>query len=91
MFNKGEIISLTDDNGKPYEFEVLDEVIMDERTFIVLFDLSEESDDTETLILEVKVNNEGEEEVYPINSEEELNQVFDIFKENNKELFEFTE
>lgn len=66
------ILVLTDENGKDVTFEKLDVVVLeDERTFLILSELTEEEvSEIEVVILEVK--EENGEEVYDTVVDEEL-------------------
>ena len=80
------IIVLTDDEGKETEFEFVDLIEMDDKEYVILLPIEEESG--EVVIL--KVETEGEEETYvSVDNEEEGNKVFELFKEKYKDEFEF--
>ena len=81
------IVVLTDDTGKDTEFEWLDTVDMNDNQYIILLP-TEEEDAEEVIILKMETNEE-EENFIPVEDEDELNQVYDIFKERNKENFDF--
>ncbi len=83
------IVVLTDDNGKDTEFEWLDTVEMDGNQYIILLPTDDE-DAEEVIILKMEVENE-EENFIAVEDEDELNKVYDIFKERNKENFDFVD
>ena len=81
------IVVLTDDEGKDIEFEWLDTIEMNDSQYIVLLP-TEEDDAEEVVILKMEVEDETENFI-PVESEEELNEVYEEFKERNKENFDF--
>ena len=83
------IVVLTDDTGKDTEFEWLDTVEMNDNQYIILLPTDEE-DAEEVVILKMEASEE-EENFIPVEDEDELNQVYDIFKERNKENFDFVD
>ena len=84
------IVVLTDDTGKDTEFEWLDTVEMNDNQYIILLP-TEDEDAEEVVILRMESTNEEEENFIPVEDEDELNQVYDIFKERNKENFDFVD
>ena len=81
------IITLTDEDGKDVEFEILDVVVMDdEKEYLIVAEATEEEkEDVEVVILEVK--EEDGEEVYDTVTDEEIGKkVFDRFVKQQEEL-----
>ncbi len=76
------IIVLKDENGNDIEFEFLDLVEYKGKEYVVLFPT--EDADGEVVILAA----DGESYV-AVENENDLYAVFDIFKERNKEFFDF--
>ena len=77
------IIVLTDEDGKDVEFEWLDTIEMKDNTYVVVVPTEEETD--EVVIL--KMEKEDEEETFVgLEDETEINEVFEEFKERNKEI-----
>lgn len=89
---RDDVIVLKDENGQEIEFEYLDTIERQGKEYIVLLPLDEveEEEEGEVVILQVK-EAEGEEEFLPVESEEELNAVFEMFKERMKDEFEFAD
>ena len=84
------IIVLTDEDGIEVSFEFLDLIEYQERAFVVL--LPSEGDDTDTVvILEVVEEDDDMESYLPVEDEELLNTIFDIFKEKFSDQFDFQE
>ncbi len=80
------IIVLTDDEGNDVEFEWLDTIEMNDNTYVVV--LPTEEDAEEVVILKVE-SEDDEDSFIGIEDEDEINAVFELFKEKNKENFEF--
>ena len=83
------IVVLTDDTGKDTEFEWLDTVEMNDSKYIVLLPTDDEEAE-EVVILKME-ETEEEENFIPVEDEDELNKVYDLFKERNKENFDFVD
>ena len=81
------IVVLTDDEGQDIEFEWLDTVEMGEDQYIVLLPTDDEEAE-EVVIFKMEIDEETENFV-SVDNEEELNKVYDLFKERNKENFDF--
>jgi uncharacterized protein YrzB (UPF0473 family) len=82
------MIVLTDDEGNDVEFEWLDTIQMNGQTYVVVLPTE---DDTEEVVI-LKMEQEDDEDTFVgLEDEEEVNAVFEEFKEKNKENFEFEE
>ena len=80
------IIVLTDDEGNDVEFEWLDTIELNDKTYVVVLPTEEGAE--EVVILEM-VAEEEEDTFVGLEDETEINAVFDAFKEKNKENFDF--
>lgn len=82
------IVTLTDENGNDVKFEILDVVVVDEKEFLVVAEVTEEEkEDVEVTILEIK--EEDGEEVYDTVVDDKLaEKVFNEFTKQQKELDE---
>ena len=80
------IIVLTDDEGNDVEFEWLDTIQMNDKTYVVV--LPTEDDSEEVVILRMEPEEE-EDTFVGLEDEDEINAVFEEFKEKNKENFDF--
>jgi len=80
------VIVLTDDEGNDVEFEWLDTVEVNDKTYVVV--LPTDDDSEEVVILKVE-SEEDEDTFVGLEDEDEVNAVFDVFKEKNKENFDF--
>ena len=81
------IVVLTDDEGQDIEFEWLDTIEMGEDQYIVLLPADDEEAE-EVVIFKMEIEEETENFI-SVDNEEELNKVYEIFKERNKENFDF--
>lgn len=84
-----DIVTLQDENGEVAEYEFIDLVEYEEKEYVVLLPMKE--DDNEVVILRViPCEDDPEMEEYvSVDTDEELEAVFEIFKEKNKEEFTF--
>ena len=90
-----DIISLTDDEGKEYTFEVLDAIESDDGRYLAMLPVHESAEemleDSGELVI-VKVGEEdGEEYLYPIQDDDEYEFVADAFIERLQDMFEIDE
>ena len=81
------IVVLTDDEGQDIEFEWLDTIEMGEDQYIVLLPADDEEAE-EVVIFKMEIEEETENFI-SVDNEEELNKVYEVFKERNKENFDF--
>ena len=87
-----DIITLADDNGKEYSFEVLDAIETDDGRYLALLPTFEDPqkmlDDSGELVI-VKVGEEdGEEYYYEIEDDDEYETVADAFVDRLEDYFE---
>ena len=87
-----DIISLTDENGKEYTFEIVDAIETDTGRYLAMLpsfdDPQKLLDDSGELVI-VKVGEEnGEEYYYEIEDDDEYETVADAFVDRLEELFE---
>lgn len=84
------IIVLNDEDGNEVPFEFLDLVEYQEREFVVLLPAEGEDIDT-VVILELVEEDDDMESYLPVEDEDLLNAIFDIFKEKFSDQFDFEE
>ena len=84
------ILSLTDEEGNEFEYEVIDAIEYNGEEFAVLLPVEEEID-AEVIILAVEVDEDGMENFFSVDDVETLEAVYEIFKENNKDAFNFVD
>ena len=87
-----DIVTLSDDEGKEYTFEVLDAIETDDGRYLALLPTFEDPkdmlDDSGELVI-VKVGEEnGEEYFYEIENDDEYEMVAEAFVERLEEFFE---
>lgn len=80
------VIVLTDDEGNDVEFEWLDTIELNDKTYVVVLPTEDDSD--EVVILKIE-SEEDEDTFVGLEDEDEINEVFEAFKEKNKENFDF--
>ena len=82
------IIVLTDEDGNDVEFEFLDNVEYEGNLYVVMIPVEDEDAGVVVMLLE-----EGETEKFGAldKTEDVVEAVYEIFKENNKDVFEFEE
>ena len=83
----GDFVSITDDEGNEFELELLDVLLHNDiyyHAFIPASETESEEEELEIIILKA-VEEKGEELLSTLDSEEELNEVYDLFMER---LFE---
>ena len=90
-----DIVTLCDDDGKEYTFEVLDAIETDEARYLAMLpvydDPSKMLDDSGELVI-VKVGEEnGEEYYYEIEDDDEYETIADAFTDRLQDLFEIDE
>jgi len=87
---RDELLILRDEDGNEVEFEYLDTVKYQKEEYVVLLPLEDDEEDGEVVIL--KLQEEGEETSFlPVENEADLQQIFLLFKEQVKELFDFVD
>ena len=87
---ENEYIILTDENGEQQEYEVLDLIEYEHNEYVVLLPYNDfEQEDDEVLILEIEEGDDEIDEYLSVDDEVLLNILFEIFKERNKDIFDF--
>lgn len=87
------IITLNDENGIPRAFEFLDLIEYNGEEYVVLLPADDDPDEPgEVVILKVEEGDDPDEESYiGVEDENEINEIFEIFKEKFKDQFNFTD
>lgn len=97
---EGSTMVLSDDNGVEVEFEYIGSVDYEGAEYVVLLPVEDDEDgEAEVLILKVETTTEvdenGEEyedeQYVSVESEDVLDAVFEIFKSENADAFDFVE
>ena len=76
-------ITLTDEDGNEFELEYIDALEVDGQTYMAFFPAVEEEADEEDLVLVIlkAIMVDGEEQLSTLDSDEELDRVYDLFME----------
>ena len=76
-------ITLTDEDGNEFELEYIDALELDGQTYMAFFPAVEEDAAEEDLGLVIlkSIRVDGEEQLSTLDSDEELNRVYDLFME----------
>ena len=83
-------VTLIDDEGKELKFEHLDTLEFDDRTYVVCVPADVPDDEIEeVMIFEASTDENGEECLIQLEDEEILESVYQLFKENNTDIFDF--
>ena len=90
-----DILTLSDDEGNEYTFEVLDAIETDESRYLALLPVYDDPqkllDDSGELVI-VRVNDEGDEEFFEeIEDDEEYDTIADAFIDRLQDAFEIDE
>ena len=102
MEERDDIVVLIDEDGGEVEFEHLDTIEMNDKEYVVLLALNEESteeenanedssDIDEVVILKIEHNEDGEDAFVSVEDDNELNSVFEEFKVRMEEEYDFSE
>ena len=92
-----DVISLLDEEGKEHEFEIVDALELDDRQYLALVPLYDESqaaealeDSGELVILRVsdEEDEDGEQYLDAVDNEEEYTRVADLFMARLEDYFE---
>ena len=95
-----DVISLLDEDGKEHEFEIVDALELEEKQYLALVPLYDESqaeealeDSGELVILRVseEEDEDGEQYLDAIDNEEEYNRVAELFMGRLEDYFDFEE
>lgn len=86
-----DVITLTDDEGNSADFEFLGEVNYEGNDYILLLPDYEDENSEEVVILQVFEDEEDGESYGGVDDEAVVDAVFDIFKEENSDHFDFQE
>lgn len=85
------LVYLSDEDGNEVAFEYLDSVEYQGEEYVVLISTDEDDDEVVILKVEPTPDEEEEENFVTVESEEVAEAVFEIFKERNKDYFNFAD
>jgi len=85
----GDIITLTDEDGKSYEFEHVDTLEHKSEVYMAFIpaDIGDDAEEVDFIILRV-VDNDGEDDLVTIEDEGELEEVYALFMQRIEEYEE---
>ena len=88
-----DIVSLTDDSGKEFTFEVLDAIETDMGRYLAMLPIYDDpkdqlNDSGELVIVKVGEEEDGDEYYYEIEDDDEYETVADAFVERLEDFFE---
>ena len=86
------VIVLNDEEGKEVRFEFLDLIEYEDEEYVILLPMDEENEDEagEVVILKVEdTDSEDEESYVSVDDQDTFNTVFQMFKDNFKDEFNF--
>ncbi len=89
MEEQDDVIILHDEEGNEVEFEHLTSLELNDKEYICLLPLDESDEGDEVVILEVRPLEGDEVGYYPVETEEELQEVFEEFKKLMGDEFDF--
>ena len=89
--SRDNLVYLSDEDGNEVAFEYLDSVEYKGEEYVVLISTDEDDDEVVILKVEPTPGDEEEEDFVTVESEEVAQAVFDIFKERNKDYFNFAD
>ncbi|MCD8049551.1 MAG: DUF1292 domain-containing protein [Clostridia bacterium] len=82
-----ELITLYDEDDNEIEMEILDIIDYEGDNYAVMIPNDEEAD--EVIIMQIDELNDEEDSFSPVADEDTLDTLFEIFKERNKDEFNF--
>lgn len=83
------IVVLNDEHGNEVEFEFLDLIEHNNEEYVVLLPVDEEADEVVILRCEESDDDPDEENYCSVDDQDLLNEIFETFKEKNKDNFDF--
>lgn len=91
MNEMDNIVKLIDEEGNEVSFEVLDVIDYKEERYAILVPDEDDGEADSVVILRVDVDADGEETLSSVEDDETLEAVFEIFKENCSDEFDFVD
>jgi uncharacterized protein YrzB (UPF0473 family) len=89
-----EVVVFMDENNKGYEFEILDEMSVDDVKYLALLPLDDEEDDEfqpEELLIAKAFQEDGEEVLALLDDDDEFERVAKLFSDRLAEFFDIAE
>ena len=91
-----DLITLVDEEGNEHNFEILDKIEIEDSQYYALYPVFENAEDSvndtgEYYIMEVVLNENGEEELAELDDEILLDKLAELFEKRFEELFDYDE
>ena len=86
------LIELTDEDGNPQEFQVLDVFDQDGETYYVLIDAEDEAEDISEVFVLRLVDDEEDEALSTfeaVEDEARAHELFELFRKRNRDFYDF--
>ena len=84
---EGNVIILTDPDGNDVEFEHLDTIEYKDEIYVILIETVD--DEGVTILKLIEGDDETDDELVTLEDEATADAVYEIFKERNKDFFDF--
>ena len=84
---EGNVVVLTDPDGNDVEFEHLDTIEYNDEIYVILIETVD--DEGVTILKLIEGETEADDELVTLEDEDVAEAVYEIFKERNKDFFEF--
>lgn len=82
-------IILTDEDGNEVEFDLLDNVEYEGNSYLIMLPADDNDDGNVVIMLLEEGETEEDDTLLTVTDEKILDEVYAIFKENNKDFFDF--
>ncbi len=76
-----DFITITDDEGKEYELEVLATLEVDDTEYLALLLEDESAEEDGNLVIMKRIVEDGEELLSTLDTDEEVDRIYDLFME----------
>lgn len=86
---EGTSVILTDEDGNEAEFDFLDNIEYEGEHYIVMLPVAEGEDDSVVIMKVEEGETEADDALLTVTDEIILDSVYEIFKERNKDFFDF--
>lgn len=91
IMEETNIITLTDEVGNNVDFEVIDLIDYEGKQYVILLPADDDEEEAGEVVI-LSYENEGEDEIFlAVEDDNELNEIFAIFKERSKDRFDFVD
>jgi uncharacterized protein YrzB (UPF0473 family) len=91
---EAEVVVFVDENNKEYEFEILDELCLDEVKYLALLPTEDDNDvefHADELVVAKTLQENGEESLVLVDDDDEFERISKLFTERLTEFFDIVE